>query len=59
MAIRGEADEYATIAQPKGFGDLAQGDTELYFIETCGHFPHQEKQEQVLQSIQHFLKHIE
>lgn len=59
LAIHGETDEYATIAQPKRFVDLAQGETELCLIEACGHFPHQEKQEQVLQSIQQFLKNID
>ena len=59
LAIHGEADEYATIAQPKRFVALAQGDTERCLIEACGHFPHQERQDQVLQSIQQFLKYID
>ncbi|OTG67709.1 alpha/beta hydrolase [Acinetobacter silvestris] len=59
LVIHGVADEYASLAQPKRFVDLAQGETTLCLIEECGHFPHQEKSEPVLRSIQNFLEKID
>ncbi len=59
LAIHGENDEYATLAQPKRFVELGKGENFLAVIDNCGHFPHQEKQEQVLEVIVEFLKGIE
>ncbi|OTG99711.1 alpha/beta fold hydrolase [Acinetobacter sp. ANC 4973] len=59
LAIHGELDEYASIAQPKRFVELTQGINELCMIEDCGHFPHQQKPSEVLASIEKFLKNIE
>ncbi|WP_416224379.1 alpha/beta fold hydrolase [Acinetobacter sp. ANC 4648] len=58
LAIHGEIDEYASLAQPKRLVALVQGETDLCLIEQCGHFPQQEKPEQVLSRIQKFLEKI-
>lgn len=58
LAIHGENDEYATLAQPKRFVELGKSENLLAVIDDCGHFPHQEKQEQVLEVIVEFLKGI-
>lgn len=58
LVIHGEQDEYATLAQPQRFVDLASGKTELQILKDCGHFPHQEKETEVLNLIQNFVKDI-
>lgn len=58
LAIHGEHDEYATLAQPRRFVERGQGENVLAIIEACGHFPHQEKQHEVLEVVEGFLKRI-
>ena len=58
LAIHGENDEYATLEQPRRFVDLSQGENELYILKDCGHFPHIEKQAEVLEVVKEFLSDI-
>lgn len=58
LAIHGENDEYATLAQPKRFVELGKGENLLAVIDDCGHFPHQEKQVEVLEVVEKFLLSI-
>lgn len=59
LILHGELDQYATLAQPQRFAELTRGEKQLVIIPDCGHFPHFEKTEIVLQSIQLFLNDTE
>ena len=54
LAIQGEADQYGTLAQIERIKELA-GQTELLVLPGCGHAPHQEKTEVVLERVAEFL----
>ena len=57
LVLHGELDEYATLAQPQRFIDLAQVEHKQFAIlADCGHFPHQEQTDQVLMQIGKFLQ---
>lgn len=55
QVIHGAADEYATQAQPEQIAAQVRGQVELYILEDCGHFPHQEKMTDVIQLVQKFV----
>lgn len=59
LVIHGEKDEYATLAQPRRLIDYALTPNKiLKVLKDCGHFPHREKEQDVLQIIQTFLMDI-
>ncbi|WP_171251079.1 alpha/beta fold hydrolase, partial [Acinetobacter baumannii] len=58
LVIHGENDEYATLIQPERLIQLSNGYKELEILKDCGHFPHKEKETEVLTTIQSFLEKI-
>ncbi len=51
LAIHGDRDEYGSIAFPERIAGLAGGPSQLAILENCGHVPHREIPEAVLQQI--------
>ena len=56
LAIHGELDEYGSQAFPKYIHDQSAGLSEQVIIPGCAHVPHRTNAEQVLESIERFLK---
>jgi len=58
LAIQGEEDEYGTMAQLDAIAKQAGGRCELLKLPDCGHAPHRDQPEKVLQSLSDFIKKI-
>jgi len=58
LAIQGEDDEYGTMAQRDAIARQAGGDCELLKVPQCGHSPHKDQPEVVLNSLSGFIKKI-
>lgn len=56
LAIHGDQDEYGSVAFPRRIVGLVGGASELAILEHCGHGPHREKKELVLQLVASFLE---
>ncbi len=56
LAIQGTDDDFGTLKQIETLRDNASGKVELFVIEHCGHIPHHQAREKVLNSIEKFLK---
>lgn len=56
LAIHGDADEYGSIAQPQRYAFLPQSMGILHVVPKCGHIPHREYPDKVLQTVTHFLQ---
>ena len=55
LALHGENDEYGSVRQPERFATLPAGPTRLQLLPGCGHVPHREQPEVVLQAVKGFL----
>lgn len=55
LIMQGDNDQYGTDQQVHGIVDLLPN-SKAYFIKNCGHAPHLEKEGEVIQAIQDFLK---
>ena len=53
LAIHGHNDEYGSLAQPERLAKYT--DAELHLIEACGHVPHREKPQLIVQIIKEFV----
>ncbi|OJU88469.1 MAG: alpha/beta hydrolase [Acinetobacter sp. 38-8] len=53
LVIHGHNDEYGSLAQPERLAKYA--DAELHLIEACGHVPHREKPQLIVQIIKEFV----
>lgn len=59
LVLHGDDDPYATLAQPEYFMQQAKTKQKIsHIFRGCGHFPHREKQENLLQTLDIFLKKI-
>ena len=58
LAIQGEGDEYGSMAQLDAIGRQAGGPCELLKLQDCGHSPHKDQLEKVLNSVSGFIKKI-
>jgi pimeloyl-ACP methyl ester carboxylesterase len=56
LAIHGENDEYGSIDNPKRIIQLAPKGGDCLILEQCGHIPHREMPDTVLEAIDKFLK---
>ena len=56
LALHGDRDEYGSRLHPERIGGLAGAGGEIVIIEDCGHVPHREKPELVLQAVARFVK---
>lgn len=54
LAIHGDRDEYGTRAFPDMICNLAGGPSKKLIISQCGHFPHREKPELILDTVTDF-----
>ena len=60
LVIHGDQDPYATIAQPEYFIAKAKTKQKIsHIMRGCGHFPHREKQDNLLQTLEIFLRTIQ
>jgi pimeloyl-ACP methyl ester carboxylesterase len=55
LAIHGEQDEYGSVRFPEMICELAGGAAEKLIIPGCGHVPHREKPDVVLDAVDRFL----
>lgn len=56
LAVQGEDDEYGTMAQIEGIASaLPAGQCELLALERCGHSPHRDRPEALIQASASFL----
>ncbi len=55
LALHGENDEYGSPAQAKRIAELAPGDRQAVILGGCGHTPHREQPEAVLNAVGAFL----
>jgi pimeloyl-ACP methyl ester carboxylesterase len=58
LAIQGEDDEYGSMAQLDAIARQAGGGCELLKLPACGHSPHKDQPEKVLQAVAGFIKRI-
>ena len=56
LVIHGEQDEFGSVAQPKMISDLTLGPCSVHILDNCGHVPHREKPDKVLDLISKFLE---
>jgi pimeloyl-ACP methyl ester carboxylesterase len=55
LAIQGEDDEYGTMAQLDSIQRRVKGPCELLQLPACGHSPHKDQPERVLNSLANFI----
>ncbi|HZV81382.1 MAG TPA: alpha/beta hydrolase [Geobacteraceae bacterium] len=55
LAIHGDLDEYGSLAFPTRIVQGVQGPSRLAILERCGHVPHREHQDQVLDLVSCFM----
>lgn len=55
LAIHGDQDEYGSVRFPEMICELAGGASQKVIIPECGHVPHREKPEVVLDAVRRFL----
>ena len=58
LAIQGEEDEYGSMAQLAAIQRQVGGPCELLKLPACGHAPHQDQAEKVLQAVVEFIKRV-
>lgn len=58
LAIHGDNDEYGSSAFPEFIAKNSGGPADMLIIESCGHMPHKEKPQEVIEATQKFLRHI-
>jgi len=56
LAIHGDRDEYGSEAFPRRIASGVSGPSQMILLEGCGHVPHRERREEVLQLTASFLK---
>jgi pimeloyl-ACP methyl ester carboxylesterase len=55
LAIHGDEDEYGSIAFPEFISGKAGGESEMVILKNCGHVPHREEPQEVLDHVTSFL----
>ena len=55
LALHGADDEYGSSQQPERFATLPAGPSTLQLLSGCGHVPHREQAELVLEAVRDFL----
>ena len=58
MVIHGERDEFGSLRHPDMIADLAGGASEKYIIPNCGHIPHRDKPNKVLELVTNFVERL-
>lgn len=55
LAIHGDLDEYGSLEFPRRIAGGVQGLSRMAILEKCGHVPHREQQDRVLQLVADFM----
>jgi pimeloyl-ACP methyl ester carboxylesterase len=55
LAIHGDHDEYGSVAFPRLIASLTAGPSEVAILDGCGHVPHRERAQEVLDRVAQFL----
>ena len=55
LALHGADDEYGSAKQPERFATLPTGPSRLQLLPGCGHVPHRDQPQVVLEAVQNFL----
>src|SRR5207253_1674505 len=55
LAIHGDHDDFGTEAQPKRIADLSDGPSQILMLAECGHVPHRDQPQAVLNAVSTFL----
>ncbi|MBT8356821.1 MAG: alpha/beta hydrolase [Deltaproteobacteria bacterium] len=58
LIIQGEDDNYGTIAQVETIAEKTSGISEIRMLTECGHSPHKDRGDTVLEVMQRFIKKI-
>jgi len=58
LAIHGDNDEYGSSAFPKFIVEKSGGPADILIIEGCGHMPHREKSQEVIDALRRFVHGI-
>jgi pimeloyl-ACP methyl ester carboxylesterase len=58
LAIQGQGDEYGTMAQLDAIAAQVGGSCELLKLPDCGHSPHKDQPDKVLQAVAGFIKRL-
>lgn len=56
LVIHGDKDEFGSIKHPKMICDFTGGLSKMHILQDCGHVPHREKTEEVLNLVANFLQ---
>ncbi|WP_044874376.1 alpha/beta hydrolase [Pseudomonas sp. LFM046] len=56
LAIHGELDEFGSALHPQRIAELTDNRSQVLLMEKCGHVPHREKTDQVIQAVGDFLR---
>lgn len=59
LAIHGDQDEYGTVRHPERIASLAGSSATCAILAGCGHVPHREQGEAVLESVSDFIHTLE
>lgn len=59
LVIHGDKDEFGSLRQPERFASLPAGPTRVEILPDCGHVPHREQQDNVLEAVGAFFSVIE
>jgi pimeloyl-ACP methyl ester carboxylesterase len=58
LVIQGRQDEHGTLAQAEAISAGIPGEVEQLILDDCGHAPHREKPEAVLEAVLRFVRHL-
>lgn len=58
LALHGDKDDYGSIAFPEYIAKNVSGESSMVILENCGHVPHKEKMEEVINHTRLFLKYF-
>lgn len=58
LTIHGENDEFGSLAFPEFIAKNSSGQADMLIIESCGHIPHKEKPQEVIDATRRFLRNL-
>ena len=58
LLIQGEADEYGSVAQLEAIDRQTAGACETLLLPDCGHAPHKDRRDDVLDAIARFVGNL-
>jgi pimeloyl-ACP methyl ester carboxylesterase len=58
LIIHGDQDEYGSLLHPERIAGLAQGPASLRILHGCGHVPHREEREKVIDMVTRWLQTV-